>query len=55
MKLVRCILVVAALAGASAACAQEIILFQGENFNGPRFSANSSVADLARVGFNDRA
>ncbi|MCC7216323.1 MAG: beta/gamma crystallin family protein, partial [Burkholderiales bacterium] len=38
-----------------AASAQEITLFQGENFNGPRHTAGSSVSDLARVGFNDRA
>jgi len=35
--------------------AQEIVLFQGENYSGPRYSASSSVQDLARVGFNDRA
>ncbi|MFO1314301.1 MAG: beta/gamma crystallin-related protein [Burkholderiales bacterium] len=40
---------------AAAASAQEITLFQGENFNGPRYTATSSVSDLARVGFNDRA
>ncbi len=37
------------------AAAQDIVLYQGENFSGPRFSANDSVDDLARVGFNDRA
>ncbi|MFO1415615.1 MAG: beta/gamma crystallin-related protein [Burkholderiales bacterium] len=42
-------------AGATVAAAQEIVLYQNENFNGPRYSANSSVQDLARVGFNDRA
>lgn len=41
--------------GSSAAMAQEIVLFQGENYSGPRYSATSSVQDLARVGFNDRA
>ena len=35
--------------------AQDIVLYQGENFSGPRFASNESVADLARVGFNDRA
>ncbi len=28
---------------------------RSDNFNGPRYSASSSVTDLARVGFNDRA
>ncbi|MFO1399238.1 MAG: beta/gamma crystallin-related protein [Burkholderiales bacterium] len=43
------------VAGSTGALAQEIVLFQGDNFSGPRFSASSSVQDLARVGFNDRA
>ena len=44
-----------AIAAAGPLGAQEIVLYQGENFSGPRYSANSSVSDLARVGFNDRA
>src|SRR4030095_15284682 len=40
---------------ATAAYAQDIVLYQGENFTGQRFSSNESVNDLARVGFNDRA
>jgi hypothetical protein len=40
---------------AAAAGAQEIVLYQNDNFNGPRYSASTSVSDLARVGFNDRA
>src|SRR6185369_13588641 len=44
-----------AMAATTAAAAQEIVLYQNENFSGPRFSANESVNDLARVGFNDRA
>jgi len=49
-------LCVAALAAfAVGATAQDIVLYQGENFSGPRFSASNSVDDLARVGFNDRA
>lgn len=43
------------IAGSTVAAAQEVVLFQNENFSGPRYSANSSVQDLARVGFNDRA
>jgi hypothetical protein len=46
----------AALAvSATAASAQDIVLYQGENFTGQRFSSSESVNDLARVGFNDRA
>ena len=49
-------LCLAALAAfAVGATAQDIVLYQGENFSGPRFSASNSVDDLARVGFNDRA
>ncbi|MCC7326181.1 MAG: beta/gamma crystallin family protein [Burkholderiales bacterium] len=40
---------------AAAAAAQEVTLFQNEDFNGPRYTANGSVSDLSRVGFNDRA
>ncbi|MFO1323485.1 MAG: beta/gamma crystallin-related protein [Burkholderiales bacterium] len=51
----RSLIVIAAIGGASAAFAQEIILYQDDNFSGPRYTANSSVADLGGVGFNDRA
>ncbi|HTP99265.1 MAG TPA: beta/gamma crystallin-related protein [Casimicrobiaceae bacterium] len=43
----------AAVAGGSAA--QEIVLYQNQNFSGPQFRASESVSDLGRVGFNDRA
>lgn len=48
-------LVVAALGCAGGVTAQEITLYQGENFGGQRFSANGSVTDLANEGFNDRS
>jgi len=51
----RMLLVIGTLSCAATAAAQEITLFQGDNFNGPRFSANSSVTNLVDVGFNDRA
>jgi hypothetical protein len=51
----RMLLVFGTLSCAAFAAAQEITLFQGDNFNGPRYSANSSVTNLADVGFNDRA
>ncbi|HEX6945302.1 MAG TPA: beta/gamma crystallin-related protein, partial [Casimicrobiaceae bacterium] len=35
--------------------AQEIVLYQNENFSGARHAASSAETDLARVGFNDRA
>lgn len=44
-----------ALVASVGALAQEITLFQSPNFSGPNFSANSSVPNLANVGFNDRA
>jgi hypothetical protein len=47
--------VAAAAAFATVAAAQDIVLYQGENFTGARFSSGESVSDLARVGFNDRA
>lgn len=55
MKLARSIFSVGAMGVALAAGAQEIVLYQNENFNGPRFSAINSVSNLADVGFNDRA
>jgi hypothetical protein len=35
--------------------AQEITLFENENFNGRRFTANGSLQNLDNSGFNDRA
>ena len=57
MKVERRLLPIAAalLLVASTVSAQEITLFQNPNFNGPNFSANSSVSNLANSGFNDRA
>jgi len=40
---------------ASTVSAQEIMLFQNENFSGPNFSASSSDSNLGNSGFNDRA
>ncbi len=51
----RAALAAIAACAAVAAAAQEITLFQNQNFSGPRYTATSSVSDLARVGFNDRA
>ncbi len=45
----------ALLLAASSLSAQEITIFQNQNFTGPNFSATSSVTNLANVGFNDRA
>lgn len=45
-----------ALAGfAGAAAAQDIVFFNGPDFNGRRFTANQSIPNLAEQGFNDRA
>lgn len=52
---VRAALATLCAVAAMAATAQEITLYQGERFNGPRYTASSSVSDLSRVGFNDRA
>ena len=55
MKLAH-ILFATSLAGCTAAAAaQEITLFEGENFSGRRFAANSSMPNLDPSGFNDRA
>jgi hypothetical protein len=51
----RMLLVIGTMSCAALVTAQEITLFQGDNFNGPRYSANGSVTNLADVGFNDRA
>ncbi len=55
MKFANLQLAAAAVAFATVAVAQEVVLYQDDNFNGPRYTANSSVSDLSRVGFNDRA
>ncbi|MEP7328931.1 MAG: beta/gamma crystallin-related protein [Betaproteobacteria bacterium] len=44
-----------ALAQIPGAFAQEITLFQNENFSGPNISANNSIPNLDSTGFNDRA
>jgi hypothetical protein len=41
--------------GASTAFAQQITLYENENFNGRRFAAEQSVQNLEFSGFNDRA
>ena len=46
-------LVLAGFAGAAAA--QDIVFFNGPDFSGRRFTANTSVQNLADAGFNDRA
>lgn len=49
-------LALAALAAwAGLAGAQDILFFEHPDFNGRRFAANYSVANLADLGFNDRA
>jgi len=35
--------------------AAELMLFEHDNFNGRRFTANDTVSNLAATGFNDRA
>jgi len=55
MKTARVAIAAAALGCAAYAGAQEIVLYQNDNFSGPRYSANQSVADLGNAGFNDRA
>ncbi len=46
----------AALAGAAgAAAAQDILFFEGYDFNGRRYGASYSVSNMSDVGFNDRA
>lgn len=55
MRLGSLILAATAAMAASAALAQEITIYQSPNFSGRNFSANTSVPNLANVGFNDRA
>ncbi|MBA3506470.1 MAG: beta/gamma crystallin family protein [Betaproteobacteria bacterium] len=45
----------ASITGAASTSAQEITVFEHDNFTGRRFAANASVADLGTTGFNDRA
>lgn len=46
----------AALAGAAgAAAAQDILFFEGYDFNGRRYGASYSVSNMSDVGFNDLA
>ena len=52
---IKLMLAAAAAAVAATAGAQDIVLYQGENFAGQRYASNESVDDLARVGFNDLA
>jgi hypothetical protein len=55
MKLAH-ILFATTLAGCTAAAAaQEITLFEGDNFSGRRFAVNGSMPNLDQTGFNDRA
>jgi len=49
------VLAAALFALTTAALAQDIVLYEGENFSGARYASSESVNDLARVGFNDRA
>lgn len=53
MKRIVMTLLLASLSAATAA--QEITLFENDNFGGSRYAANGSIDDLGRVGFNDRA
>ncbi len=56
MKSARSLLVIAAaLSFAAAAGAQDVILYEDDDFNGQRYAVNGSVSDLAQAGFNDRA
>lgn len=55
MRLVKGMLAAAAVFGAAAVFAQEITLYQNQNFSGPQFSASNSIQNLDYTGFNDRA
>ena len=55
MKFAGIAMAVATLGFAATVGAQEIILYQNDNFSGQRYSASSSVTDLGNAGFNDRA
>src|SRR5512147_291793 len=54
MRYLRLFPLLAAIA-ASAASAQQIALFEHDNFNGRTFSANHAVQNLQFAGFNDLA
>ncbi|HXR56944.1 MAG TPA: beta/gamma crystallin-related protein [Casimicrobiaceae bacterium] len=51
----RTLVAVALIVAAAGAQAAELTLFGRPGFEGPRFKANDSVANLDRTGFNDRA
>jgi hypothetical protein len=55
MRLLTGLFAAAVAAAAATAGAQDITLYQGENFSGQRYSSSQSVEDLSRVGFNDLA
>ena len=55
MKAASIAIAVATLSCAATVGAQQIILYEDDNFNGQRYSANHSVNDLDSAGFNDRA
>ena len=55
MKAASIAIAVATLGCAATVGAQEIVLYENDNFNGQRYSANHSINDLGSVGFNDRA
>lgn len=55
MKAARSLLALASLSTTAVVCAQEITLFEDDDFRGQRYSATSSIPDLGGSGFNDRA
>jgi len=55
MNFAHVAMAVATLGCAATVGAQEIVLYQNDNFSGQRYSAYHSVSDLGSVGFNDRA
>ncbi len=55
MKLTRMLAAVVLIGCAAAVAAQEIVLFEAENYGGRRFSVSGSLPNLDPTGFNDRA
>jgi Beta/Gamma crystallin len=53
--IVRGIVIGAGWALAGSAMAADITLFENDNFDGRRFTANGSISDFGNTGFNDRA
>jgi hypothetical protein len=51
----RTFIAIALLLAAASASAAELTLFGQQNFNGRRFKANDTIANLDKSGFNDRA